>query len=164
MCARCQVSLGEIGVNCETNSWQPRRLLRPPDPPPPPPIIQQKGSTPGCYTYGGGKSALLFCPWPPSVVVEPSLSLCPGGRTDKLGAKISGSLDWAVRDGPSANKPLSTGEAGWSGLPPHTLQYSKNGTQDERRTRSRLYICFHFTYVSFFSFTFEFSHLPLKDI
>lgn len=131
-CVCCQVSLGRNGFNCETNSWQPRRLLRPRSPPPHPPDLF---TCPDCVpphlfnrrvqTAGlNEKSALLFCLWPTPVVMEPLPSPCPR-VDDKLRVKIFRNSDWTVQEDPSTNKLLSTGEAGWSGLPPHTLQYSK---------------------------------------
>lgn len=154
-CVCCQVSLGRNGFNCETNSWQPRRLLRPwfPLPPPdlftcpdcvPPHLFNRKGQTAGLNE----KSALLFCLWPTPVVMEPLRSPCPRVN-DKLGVKIFRNSDWSVQEDLSTNKLLSTGEAGWSGLPPHTLQYSKMA---HRKNTGLLvgYICFKFIYMSLF--------------
>ena len=117
----------ENGFNCETNSWQTRRLLNPLSPPKSRLCTLSSNSTQGfiprllCLK----KSALLFCLWPTSVVKELCLNLC-AHMADELKMKDFGkSLSWTVKDGPSPNKLWSTGEAGWSGLPPHTLQYSK---------------------------------------
>ena len=116
------------GFNCETNSWQTRRLLNPlslPESRLCPSLMFQQMFLPGLLSFGGKKK----CP----SILSVAYICCPGTVFESLYAsgwrtendRLWELLCWMVGDSPSSNKLLSTGEAGWSGLPPHTLQYSK---------------------------------------
>lgn len=149
MCACCQVSLGEIGVNCETNSWQPRRLLRPPDlvpvqtvlppPPLPPSANSTKGFNPRLLHFGGNKKV-------PFYFVRGLRQSSRGCCSVFVHAQTT---NWEPRfrdlwlDGPRRPIHEQTVIHWRSWLKWLTSSHSavfQNGTQDEHRTRSWLYV------------------------
>lgn len=120
-----------------------------PHPPTPLPTSSTKGFKPRVASFWEEK--LEKCPSILSVAYvsrRGTVAESSPARKWRTESEDFGNSDWTVRDGPSANKLLSTGEAGWSGLPPHTLQYSKMA----HRMNTGLivgYLRFKFIYMSF---------------
>lgn len=93
------------------------------------PLIQLKGSSPGCYVLKKKRKKKKEVPFYFVCGLHQLSWKCVWifvrKRMTNWKWKTLGTLRWTVVDSPPSNKHLSTGEAGWSGLPPHTLQYSK---------------------------------------
>ena len=144
----------ENGFNCETNSWQTRRLLNPLSLPKSRLCPLSSNSTQGfiprllCFE----KSALLFCLWPTSVVKELCLNLC-AHVADELKTKDFGkSLSWTEKDGPSPEQTLIHWRSWLKWLTSSHSAVFQNGTQDKLMTLVASYFLKLFTCLFFFFF------------
>lgn len=135
----CQVcaSLGGYSIQLWNKLLTNKKAANPTDPPP---LILDSVSSPLFHHKSSsrvfGEKRKKKCPSILSVAYithHGAASESLHAHEDELKRKASGVPCWMVRSGPSSNKLLFTGEAGWSSLPPHTLQYSKKGTRDTHR-------------------------------